>query len=517
MYSKGLSVAVTTRKQPPSEQQDTPDPSQVFPSRYQVGLAVVLGAVFLIGLAPKLDTDLWWHLKVGAYVWSHHAVPSRDFMSFTFAGHPWIDHEWLAELLLYDLYSLAGLWGPIVFFALLICATFGLVYARMAASDVNRILALFVLAAAFVSSSASWGARPQMLTLFFLSAYMWILSRFQLTRNGRLLIVFPFLMLLWTNLHGGFVLGLVVLALTLAGEWVNRLTGSEDAWSAEELRALAIAFVATFAVTIVNPNGIRQLLYPLTFIFPNAFTNSITESVSPNFHMPVMMLFEAMLLILIAAAFVARSRLNWTHLFFVLAFTHLAVSQGRNVPLWAVVISPLVALTVSQAIAVRRTPEPAARPRRSMRKRTERMVNIALLAAVGLVYPVEAFHFVSQRALRHSEASAFPAGAVSYMQTHALPPRTLASYSWAGYVLWKLYPRYRDFIDGRADTLYNSRILSAYLAAASAAPNWETILNRYGVQNVLVEPASPLAAVLAQNAGWRLVYHDGTAVLYTRR
>jgi hypothetical protein len=84
-------------------------------------------------------------------------------------------------------------------------------------------------------------------------------------------------------------------------------------------------------------------------------------------------------------------------------------------------------------------------------------------------------------------------------------------------VLWKLYPKYRDFIDGRADTLYDSRILNAYLDAASAGPHWQKVLNGYGVQNVLVEPGSPLAQVLAQNPGWRLAYHDTTAVLYTRR
>src|SRR5579871_377858 len=98
------------------------------PSLYGVALIAVLGAVFIVALAPRLDTDFWWHLKVGAYISSHHVVPARDFMSFTLVGHAWTDHEWLAELLLYGLYSVAGLWGPIGFFAILICATFALVY-----------------------------------------------------------------------------------------------------------------------------------------------------------------------------------------------------------------------------------------------------------------------------------------------------------------------------------------------------------------------------------------------------
>src|SRR5947209_1301327 len=80
------------------------------PSLYQVGLIAILGAVLIVALAPRLDTDLWWHLKVGAYIVAHHTVPAHDFMSYTFRGHAWTDHEWLAEIGLYGLYQLAGLW-----------------------------------------------------------------------------------------------------------------------------------------------------------------------------------------------------------------------------------------------------------------------------------------------------------------------------------------------------------------------------------------------------------------------
>jgi hypothetical protein len=102
------------------------------------------------------------------------------------------------------------------------------------------------------------------------------------------------------------------------------------------------------------------------------------------------------------------------------------------------------------------------------------------------------------------------------MQTHRLPPRTFASYAWGGYVIWKLYPQYRDFIDGRANTLFDTRILHDYVIAANAAPGWQSVLSRYRVQNVLVERRSPLAAALAGGAGWKLAYRDKTASLFTR-
>lgn len=504
---------------PDARRSAAPRPRAVTPSRYQVGLITVLGAIFLVGLAPKLDTDLWWHLQDGAYIASHHAIATRDYLSFTFAGRPWTDHEWLSDLLLYGCYRVAGLWGTIVVFAAIICAAFGLVYARMAQAGVNRILALFVLCGAFIASSSTWGARPQMITLLFLAVYGLVLERWLRTRDRRLLLVFPPVMILWTNLHGGWVLGLVMLGLTFAGEGLNRVRRHEGALSAVDLRMLGFAILATVAATLLNPHGLSEVLYPLVWIFPSAYSNVLSEWVSSDFHQPVTMVFEAMLLLLIASFFVARPRLNWTHLLFVLAFTHLALSQSRNVSVWTIVITPLVAIYLQQAIRSARKPDhpapdsvkPLLRPSR------ERALNITLLVLAMALYLTEALHFVNGSSLRADEAANFPQAAVGYMQTHRLASRTFANYAWGGYLLWKVYPRYRDFIDGRANTLFDATILHDYLVAYNAGPGWDGVLHRYRVQNVLVPPGAPLAQVLAENHGWRLRYHDATADLFTLR
>lgn len=492
--------------------------SRFVPSLYQVALLAIMGAIFVVALAPRLDTDFWWHLKVGQYIAGHHVVPSRDFMSFTFAGHPWTDHEWLAELSMYGLYRLAGLWGPIVAFALLISATFALVYASMRQRRVNAVLALFVIAAAFVSSSASWGPRIQMVSLFFMALYAVLLFRFEETRDRRLLFAFPLAMLIWTNLHGGFVLGLVLLATTLVGEWLNRVTGHERAFSRSDVQVLALTLLGTFAVTIVNPNTYRQLLYPLTFVLPNAYTNLIQESASPNFHMPVIMVFEAMLLLLMAAWAVGRPRVNWTHLLIAIGFTYLALSQVRNVALWAVVVSPLLALYLQQAGPALRGEFPRfSYRRRPVSGRVGSMLNLTLLVLVTAAYILEGTHYINPTSLRRAEIDNYPSGAVAYMRAHKLPPHVFVSYSWGGYLLWNLYPTYRDFMDSRADTLYNTAMLDAYLRLYSGSSGWQGLVSHYGIQDVLVESNAPLAQILAENRHWRLAYRDSLSVLYTRR
>jgi hypothetical protein len=487
------------------------------PSLYQVGMIAVLGAVLLVGLAPRIDPDLWWHLESGRYIALHHVVPTRDFLSFTARGRPWTDHEWLSELLLYGLYRIGGLWGPIIFFALAICATFGLVYAATVRRGVHPILALFLLAGALVAASPALGARPQMVTLFFLAVYALVLLAFETGRDRRLLVMLPLLMLVWVNMHAGFVLGLALLALTVAGEWLNRMTRREGALSGGELRALAVALGVTALATVVNPTGVREVLYPLVWIFPTSFANSLTEWVSTDFHMPQMMVFEAMLLLLIGSFFVARPRVNWTHLLLVLAFTHLAVSQVRNVSVWMVLITPLLAVYLRDAfVTLQGYTGGLQYRRRPVRGRLAPILNVVLLLMMALVYVGEATHYINGVALKQNEQSTFPVGAVAYLQRHALPPHVFASYAWGGYVLWHLSPRYQDFIEGRANTVYTAQTLSAYLDGYSAAPDWQRVFSRYHVQDVLVDRGAPIAQVLALNPHWRRVFVDKVAVLYTR-
>jgi hypothetical protein len=144
-------------------------------------------------------------------------------------------------------------------------------------------------------------------------------------------------------------------------------------------------------------------------------------------------------------------------------------------------------------------------------------LNTALLALVVIAYVVESTHYVNGATLRVAENSNYPRGAIAYLRTHQERPRVFASYAWGGYLLWNLFPRYRDFMDSRADTLYHTRILDQYLSVYAAGPQWKSILNSYRVDGVLVERGAPIAQVLAENRGWRLAYHDDLAVLYVRR
>lgn len=144
------------------------------------------------------------------------------------------------------------------------------------------------------------------------------------------------------------------------------------------------------------------------------------------------------------------------------------------------------------------------------------MLNLGFLGVVCIIFSLEAAAFIGPSRLHQNLVANYPVGAIKFMGVHALPARTFAAYQWGGYVLWQLAPRYKDFIDGRANTLFNTSVLNAYLDAYGAAPDWSRVLSRYGVGTVLVPPHSALAQVLRENTHWRRAYQDGSAAIYAR-
>ncbi len=115
-----------------------------------------------------------------------------------------------------------------------------------------------------------------------------------------------------------------------------------------------------------------------------------------------------------------------------------------------------------------------------------------------------------------TEQSKFPAAAVQFLQSHNLPDALYNSYGWGGYLIWKLYPAQRVYIDGRAD-VYGDKFIEEFLTAYRGGTDWRAPLDRYHVQLVLVEPDAPLAARLGQDEAWNRIYADSQAVLFQRK
>lgn len=441
------------------------------------------------------DPDLWWHLKTGEYIAQHKSVPHADLFSYTRAGQPWVAHEWLTDLLLYALLCGAGMGGPIAVFAAILCATFLLLYLRCLPDP--YVAGIAALCAAFVTMPV-WGVRPQVISLMLTSLWLLILERSE--RDSRLLWWTLPLTLVWVNLHAGFALGLVLSGLFLLGEWIEWLL-ARSSQKSSHLRFASFILLLDLLMVPFNPNGVRLFFYPIETLRSAAMQNYIAEWASPNFHHAEYLPFLLIVLATIAGLAWSRQQIRPRDLLLLLVSLYAGLGSIRLIPLFALVAIPLLARRIGALPATqsRSLRPPAARP----------VLNGVIVLAMALFSVAQLTRVIQQEP--QAEAQRFPARAVAFLETHA-PERIFNHYDWGGYLIWKLYPTTRVFIDGRAD-VYGELFLNQFADTYQLKGNWQEPLRHWNIDTVFVPRDSALATGLRSSPGWAVAYEDSQAMI----
>jgi hypothetical protein len=446
------------------------------------------------------DPDVWWHLKTGEWILQHQAVPHSDPFSYTRAGQPWITHEWLSEILIYSIYRLADWGGLIIFFAGVSCAAFFLLYLRCPG---NALAAGVTTLLGALATTPVWGVRPQILSFLLASLWLFILDRSE--RNRHVLWWMLPITLLWVNLHAGFALGPAVLAVYLAGEFLERAFVASSPELNAHLRALALALLGVFLLIPANPDGSKMFRYPLATLRSETMQRNIAEWASPNFHKPDYWAFLLLLLLSFAALAWSHERIRLRDLLLLLTGTFAALTSVRMIPIFVLFAVPLL----SRRLAAPERPELA----RNSTPQSHMALNTVILAAMA------AFAFIHTARVIHRqpqvEATHFPARAAAYLAAHPLATPVFNSYDWGGYLIFKLHPAVPVFIDGRAD-LYGDGLMRQFLTAYYLQDAWQQPLVQWKVGSVIVPPDSALAEGLRHAPGWSQTYQDEQAVIFTR-
>jgi hypothetical protein len=163
-------------------------------------LAILFVAIFTMAVRVPTDTDTWWHLRSGEYIFRTRSVPRRDIFSHTVAGKPWIDHGWLAQIAIYLLYAAFGYAGLGLALAAVVTLAFGFVFLQ---SEENLYVRAFIAVLAAITSAVVWIARPQIVSFLLTAVFSYILYLYK--RRGRnYLFLLALLTILWVNVHGSF-------------------------------------------------------------------------------------------------------------------------------------------------------------------------------------------------------------------------------------------------------------------------------------------------------------------------
>jgi hypothetical protein len=473
------------------------------------------------------DGDTGWHLRTGEWILAHGRVPYRDIFSFTRSGQPWFAWEWLWDVLFGWLHLHAGMAAVVLASSLVLALTFALLF-RMACrrSDALAALAMTLLAAA--GSAGHWLARPHLCTMLFTVIFYAILERADREPGAlRRLWLLPPLMVLWTNLHGGFVSGILLIGAYAAGQFavLLRETGAEERRRAlRRGRFYLIAAAGCGAATLVNPYGWRLHAHIFQYLADGFYRGNIMEFQSLDFQSGQARYFEILLAIGAAAAFarLRRGRLVWPLLF--AGWAHLALYSARNVEIFVLLAAVPAAEAVSEGL--RRAPAlPLAGWLRGglhglaefTREwtvfeggpRWHAVSVAAMVALAALVYAPQA----PGRWRADYDPKSFPVAAAGRLEQAGLYGGVFTEDIWGGYLIYREYPRGRVFIDGRSD-FYGAEFAGKYIQAMGAQAGWEGYLSRYGVETVLLPPDAALAGALRQSGAWHLIYDDGVALIF---
>lgn len=480
--------------------------------------------VLLVAVArmPILTPDVWWHLATGRLI-KQDGIPHRDPFSYTLADRNWTVHEWLADRLLYASFEGAELLGVVLLRATLI--TLALACAYAAARLRGRVLwSLVVLIPAAWATQRNWLDRPQLWSFVLAPLLLWILEAHRCGRR-RAVYALPPLFALWVNLHGGFMFGLGVVALWIAGErWRARTRQAARAG----LRSLIVAALLAAACTVANPNTWRGAIYPLQYV-ASGLSESLQEerpgSLDNSYAWLHFGLLWALLLSLIARARQTAPQhlalgvfLAWVSMPRIGAVA-LPFAAERHAPLLLLLGTPLLVWQLS-ALPWRlgRLEEGLLR-----RARSRHAWSVGLgLALLSLVVAWRALP--RQRGPEDRVAPGrFPSAAVRWLRENPLPGNLINPYRWGGHLAFHLYPDYRVWIDSRGD-LYGIDRIREFEILYRMPPGAERIvpalLERYDA-NVIVWhlltidfgplQVHPFAEWLLRSPDWRLVFFDRAA------
>jgi len=508
---------------------------KVLPSLADIAFLMPMALLFgrMGGLIALLsDCDTGWHIRTGEWILAHHAVPYRDLFSYSKPDSIWYAWEWLADVVFAGLNKIGGLAAVSLFAMLLIAVTFALVF-RLARRKSNAVLAITVTVLAMAGSSIHWLARPHLYTLLFAVIFLSALDR---VRDGHTkvagipwLVLLPVLTVLWSNLHGGFPVGMVLISVFGVAELLRFLLaagGEGRAAVFAQAGKYFLSALACLAASLLNPYTYHLHVHVWQYLRDPYLSERIMEFLSVSFHHPIAIFFETMLAGGVLAAAWYAKRGNYAEPLLFLLWAHAALLSARNIPIFMIVVAPMVAAAADAGMRnLAAAPVAAwlrnltARINRVMRETSETDAigrwHLASLAGVALVAALLYAPHPPKGFRAEFDPTRYPADAVSALRQYPAA-RVFTFDQWGDYLIYRLYPRSRVFVDGRSD-FYGEDFETKLLEVLNVNYGWDQTLARFAVDTVLMPPTSPLTGALKESCRWRVVYDDGVALVFRPR
>jgi hypothetical protein len=475
------------------------------------------------------DSDIGWHIRNGQLILQTHAITRTDPFSSTMAGQPWFAWEWLYDILIAVIHQVFGLNGVVFYSAAIIAATFVLALHVALRRGGNLPLTIFLLIIALGATAIHFLARPHIVSWLFTVIWFDVLDSAE-QHPGKQIYWLPLLMILWVNLHGGFVLGFMLLAVYLVAAGVQFFWGKTREQSGAWLKRLSLLTLLSAAASFVNPYGYHLHVHVYRYLTDRFLMDRITEFASPDFHAVPQQCFAVLLLIAILAVATARRKQSLVHVLVLLLAAYSGFYATRSLPtsslLMVLIIAPMLSQTIASAaedVAIARWLRRFFSWLRSFSERMGRMETqfrghlwVFVVFVLGLWACANHGRIGSAQFLNaYFDDKRFPVESAEYIAAHEIHDPIFSLDYWGGYLIYRLYPETNVVLDDRHD-LYGDHFFEDYLKVVWVQPGWNKVLDERHVNWVLVPPQSTLANMLRLTQGWTAEHEDKTAVLFQR-
>jgi tetratricopeptide (TPR) repeat protein len=496
-------------------------------------VALVVGA-FVASLAPIADGDVFWHLAAGREMVTRHALLHTDPFSVSAAGRPWPDVHWLFQLAAYGVYAASGLTGLVLVKSLLVATGAFTLYAAVD----RRGRALFVpaLLVALVLGRHLLLVRPVIVTLVLLALFFLQLERYGRERRATLLVPLPLLSIVWTNVQGLFALGPALIGAYAVGALATAAFGDRAAFrvafareggsrekALRRAKELGVATALSLVASFVTPFGGAALALPMRLLaritpgHANVFSASVAENVPPfvleRSSPAEIWHFKWFLALLAVGLLLAARRLRLAHLFMLGGLVVLSLMGNRNVALLYWLAPAIVATALAPGLAAFR---------RSVRGTRKGLAARVLVPATVLVtLAVAGVAAAREPGLAAPAPFRFPEASADRIAALRGGGEVFSADHQGGYLIWRLYPRFRPYIDTRL-ILRTAAEYEEYLRFADEPSRFDDFQRRHAFAAVVLPVAYPdrylgLIRHLYASRDFELAYTDGSEVLFLRR
>jgi hypothetical protein len=493
---------------------------------------------------PLWDSDFWWHIASGRYIVTSLSLPEQDPFCFTSSleenKNPFPEWEnfilkqyWLSQIIFYFIYDSFGTAGIIILRTLLLLLTLVIIFWRLQRWSVNIPLSFIFLFVVFATSLMFTGERPVLFTIFFCVLTFFLIEDFRDRKSKCIFLLVP-LMLLWSNMHGGFIIGVMVISLFMLGEGINILL-KKSVFKKPEIFTLYSALVLATGVSLINPTGWDAFYITVNIPFKFKTIHENIQEYYSLYHYFISKVYP----------------LPYPYVFLALMFPIIVLLRNRNIELSHIMLLSfllvpsllarrfIIYYVVTAAMILGKEIDIILNNlfRKKLPQASTKKIMIMLTLTVSLSVILYSFRYIydyDKPTFDVAKTSYVPVDAVTFLEKNKISGNMFNDYGYGGYLSWRLYPTHKTFIDTRSlnisvkmeygwiiDTLEPGDI-NAENSSVSQKPLWELLLNHYNVTHVILSVVghfsqiNPIILALTESKNWTPVYTDQMSAIFIK-